>query len=362
MSAHARIAPSALALTVPCPGSLKLQESYPSQETDHTREGTAAHHVALHWQQGEALPVGHVCPNGVTVDADMRAGAAMWARTVGPGGYVEQAVRIPRVHAECWGTPDFFRHDAGAELLTVAEYKYGYRYVDVWRNPQLLAYAAGIIDGLELSDIGLTVLFIVVQPRSYHRAGPVRTWKVPAVSLRPHINRINHAAHVAVGGEPYTATGDHCIDCRARHVCERLKAVTASLIDYAGSPDTVQLPPDALSRELALVQTAIERLEARESGLAEQAFALLRAGQRLPLHRAEQTTGRLGWTIPPAEVAALGDVLDVQLRKPLDVLTPTQAKALIPEPLVDANARRKPGTLKLVRDDLTESERIFSNE
>lgn len=401
-----RIRPSGLALTVACNASLQLQESVaPLPPTDEEAEGTAAHWVARRYLAGYGpeLPVGakfHNEGRDWTVDADMHAGAILYHNALGgchTDLHVEEYVECKRVHyTECAGTPDAFRfyHDARTayaacpdglpvdrflagriKLLRVGDYKYGHRYVEVFENFQLGAgYASGILDKLGLHDIDedLYVELILVQPRSFRREGPVRVWRLPAIELRHNVNDAHEAADVALMplGEPFAPkakTGKHCLDCRARHVCMALQTQTMSLVDYAHTAERVELPPMALGQELAIVEDAITRLEARQSGLAAQAEAMIRAGGAVPFYGMAPGKSILQYLddVNTDELVGFGDLINVNLRRKQErkdlVVTPTQAIQLgVDEEAMKAYAHRPPGKLKLARINSVTVRKVFN--
>lgn len=393
-----RARPSALALTIACNASLPLQELVePLPPTDEEAEGTAAHFVARRYLAGfgRELPVGAKFTSDGrewTVDDDMYAGAMLYARTVGihPDNHIEEWVAVTRVHeSECAGTPDAWRffndaRDAYPEcppgiplekfnagkikLLRVPDYKFGHRYVEVFENPQLSAYATGVLDKLEIhDDSDLYVELMLVQPRSYHTDGPVRIWRVQAQQLRGLLNIMHHAVGVALGPHALATTGRHCLDCRARHECEALRKNTLRLVDYAHSAERTQLPPDALGQELLIVQDAIKQLEAREAGLAGQAEVLIRMGKAIPHYSLKPGRSNLTYfeNCNADELVSLGELCGIDIRKKLErkdlVVTPTQAIQLGIAPEVMANyASRPPGKQKLTRDNTTAVRKVFA--
>lgn len=377
MSAHALIAPSSLALTVACNASAQLQATVPAPpETDEEAEGTAAHLVAMQAAAGNVMPMGAQFTSGGrtwTVDVEMFNGARAYARALGgPHGYLrlEDPVKIPAIHPEhCWGTPDAWRlfatfnewaQERGPEVaapfinrgikqvVRVGDYKYGHRYVEVFENFQLVAYAMGILDRLEISDNDTLFELILVQPRSYHREGSVRVWLVPAFHVRALVNIAMGAAHEALKPDPVARTGRHCIDCTARHRCVTLKHSAANVVDYAATAELEPLDVDAMGSELRILDDAHKRLEARRTGLAAMVEATLRAGQRVPHYELTPGQSRLTWLpgVTPEQIAELGDMLNVTLRKPLAVMTPRQAiDSGIAEGIISQYADRPPAPL-----------------
>lgn len=414
MSAHAPIAPSALALTVACPASVRLQASVtPLPPTDETLEGTAAHWVALQYAAGNGAnwPVGlkfTLEGREWTVDIDMVVGATMYANACG-GPHnslrLEETVRCSEIHpTQCWGTPDAWRYfpdarealnatyngvqwvvpseipraefDAGRiKLVRDVDYKYGHRYVEVYGCYQLIAYISGVLERLQLSenDPNLWLEMILVQPRCYHKEGPVRRWVIHVSELRAWINHAASAAQEALGegpqllnGLPRARTHDGCIDCSARHACATLQRASGAYIEFSGAAELVNLPPDALGQELALVQDAIKRLEARETGLKAHAEALIKAGARVALYSVQPGESRLVYKndADTDELIGMGDVFGINLRKTLTkkdlVVTPTQAIQLGVDPnVMKSYAHRPPAALKLTRDSSITVSKVF---
>lgn len=402
INVHAPIAPSSLDLTVKCPGSVQLQAAIlPQPETEEEAEGIAAHYVALVYARGggKFLPVGTKFKAGLkprewTVDLDMVVGATYYANAL--GGFhtdlrTEDSVAVKRVHPEhCYGTPDGWRFFPDArrawamcppemspevfaagqiKLLRVGDYKYGHRYVEVFGNFQMTAYAAGVMERLNLEDLdpNLWIEMFIAQPRSYHRDGPVRYWRVQASMLRAFINQASNAAHEALSDNPRTMTNDSCIDCRARHACKTLQYATSAFLDFANSAELVEMPHEAIGTELALIQDAIKRLEARETGLAAQAESLLRQGKPVSFFHMSPGQSRLTYKedVNVDEVVGLGELINVDLRRPLarkDLLvTPTEAMKLgVDEAVMKLYAFRPPAALKLTRDNSITARKAFS--
>lgn len=330
--------------------------------TPESLEGDAAHWLSGEHVNGREHPPGTMTPQGVPADADMAAGARLWADTVGLYGMVEIPVPIVRVHpTECAGTPDWWRYDPIERILRVWDYKYGHLFVEVFENWQLMAYAGGLLDLLGLRDEETTLELGIVQPRSYHPEGPVRRWRIRATELRGHINRAEAAAHEALSPHPTARTGTHCEFCPGRADCRTLQNAAASVADFLGTMERVNMPAPALAAELTILDSAAALLEARRTGLQQQAAAMIRRGERVPGFALEAQPGRMKWKCTAEEAAQLGDLMGVQLRKPLEVITPTQAIAAGLDAAVISGeyAERPKGTPKLVTDSTTQARKVF---
>lgn len=371
MSGHSVIAPSSLHRIRVCPASVSMQKPYahlPWGDPEASEEGTCAHWVlATLLVTGVMVPVGAVDPAGTPVTDEMIEGAEMALEAVDTllAKYgatradliVEQPVQIPRVHPECWGTPDI-RFRAPGKVLVVLDYKFGYRYVTEFENDQLMAYAVGDLTGEQ--DQEWRVVMGIIQPRAYGSSA-VRTWEANASSLRGHINVLATAAVEALGPEPRArATPDGCRDCRARHACPTLQQAAQWAMDYASRPQPVDLSPAALSTELRFAERQLGLLEARVEGMKAQALYLARTGQALPHHTTGTGRGRKVWAIPDDQVIALGKAMNVDLAKAPAAVTPSQAvRAGLNPALLSGLSRDMSGEVRLVPFDNSTTRKIF---
>jgi hypothetical protein len=363
---HAVIAPSSLHITVPCPGWIKNASLLPPQEeTEETREGDAAHWVALQMVSGVTLvPVGSIAPNGVAITEEMVDGALMWVEALeGYPARLETRINIERIHpTQCWGTPDAWQWCPETKILRIADYKFGHKYVEVWNNYQLLAYAAGVMDFLGLSDLDVILELTIVQPRCYHKDGPVRTWTAAASKIRARINDAADSAAEALGPNPQTHSGPHCLHCPARATCTTFQETVNNILDFSGYADPLLKTPGETGRELRLINVAIERLKARQTGLEAQAEAMLREGKSVPFFKLDSSPGNLAWTAPLDEIEMLAQLGGKSVLKPPALVTPTQARdrKLLTHAIIEAYSKRPNGAMKITADNTSRLQRIFS--
>lgn len=369
MTAHSVLAPSSAHRWVVCPGSVKLEQAYPeTEEGEAAAEGTAAHHVGAEELLGREAPAGSLAPNGIIITEEMAEGAAFWVEdvmhTVGSSHsmqelMVEQRVTMPRIHAECFGTPDTWFYDQRNGHLFIWDFKFGHGVVDAFENWQLIAYACGVLDLLGIdgrNDQHLWVHLRVVQPRAHHREGRVREWKVLASDLRGYFNRLNAAAHEALGATPHTQSGPHCLHCSAAHACPTLQRATWSAADYIGGSAPEELSADAAAYEQNLLEHLEQLIKARKQGREADLTARLKRGEQVQDFTLEPTYGRTAWKPGDEQVVILlGDMSGVDLRKPQAAITPKQAIALLTRNKVDSSViseySHTPRTgVKLARD------------
>lgn len=386
---HAPLAPSSAHIWAPesgCRGSVALQQQYPDPEdSDEAREGTAAHWYVSELLNGRDVLPGAVAPNGVPINAEMVDCAQALLVDVRdtfrtwPGAelYVEQRFFMPRVHPENWGTPDVVLIDRASRAFHVWDYKYGHRFVDACGNWQLIDYALGVAEFLGLDpDVaydhpqsfrGWRISLTVAQPRNYSQIGPMREWYISGEGLRDRLAGMRSAAYEAMApGAPYT-TGEHCRDCSGRHVCPALQRAAALAMDVSLQAQPVNLPPHAVGLELRYIDDAIARLEARRTGLEAQALGMIRGGTLVPFYSTEYASGREKFTVPVAEVFALGDMLGAEFRKEPEAITPNQARTALKKLGIDGEvissyAEKPRGALRLVRVNDDAAKLAFQQE
>jgi hypothetical protein len=354
-----------------------MNARYPELEQGaEAMEGTAAHWVFEEMLFNRPIAEGMVAPNGVSVTEEMLEGGEVYAAAVSEAYqslasvshyFIERRVMIPRVHENNWGTPDtwIFGHNptSGRAKLVVLDYKFGHEFVEVFENWQLVDYTCGLLDELGIDGIAdqLTdVEFVVVQPRSYHRDGPVRTWRTTASNLRGHFNKLRGAAEAAHMPKPIATPSAACKHCPGRHACEALQRSAYEAADMAFHSAPHEMSPEAAGLELRMLLRAQARLAARISGHSEQIEHVLRTGGRNPYFQLEQTLGRLGWARPVQEILELGKLCGADLSKP-QAITPTQAKKLIDPALVDLYSERGNAGLKLEPANNSQARKVFGN-
>ncbi len=373
MSSHSIVAPSSAARRIQCPQSVTWEAALPEEDSEDAREGEAVHWAGAEQLSGRLVDVGQIAPNGVILTTEMVEAADLYSDDVTKAlapfglkprdGQIEQRLPIPGIHAQSFGTPDFFilvSQGPGRPMrLLLWDFKFGHRYVEVFQNPQLVDYAVGACREVHDTHPGVDITFTIVQPRSYSAAGPVRRWETTLADLRPLANQSAMAAEEALGPTPRARTGPECRDCKARGVCPQLAREAFACMDEAGRSLPLDMPPEAMALEHALAERAIERLQARLSGLGASIERTLRAGQRVPGYRLSPTAGREQWTVPAAQVIETARALGVSVAKAPEPVTPNQArKAGLDPSLVAAWSTRTSG-VQLERDDPAALVKIF---
>lgn len=350
MSDHAPLAPSSAARWVQCAGSVEMSARYPQDENDPKAvEGTLAHDVVAAALLGQPVPAG--ATEEMLEGADMMSDATRGKTPL----LVESRVECPKIHPDNWGTPDAWSIDRAQRIVYVWDYKFGHRHVEVFENWQLINYAAGIlmVAGLTGDDLAqYNVVLTVVQPRSYHKDGPVRTWTLSVADLHGYALRLKTAAERAMTPDAECTTGAECRDCPARHACTTLQSAAYNAVQMSGESVPFDLPPETLGRELTKMREAAALLDARVSGLENEVLGNIKRGMSIPGWMTEQGAGREKWARPVEEIVALGQMMGIDIAMP-GAVTPKQAiKAGIPAVVVAQYTETPVGEIKLVPSNL----------
>jgi hypothetical protein len=343
-----------------CPGSVRLQQSYPQADTEHAREGTAAHWHKQEYQQGVYYAAGQTAPNGVTITDEMIAGSELahdYIDSIRRNRntaelHTEKTVMASIIHALCGGTPDDVI--VAPFELHIFDYKFGFRPVDPFENWQLLA--AAVAYGFKAET---QVHMHIIQPRAFSRDGVIRTWSVAGSQVTPYIQKLRDGAAAAMAPEATLVPSAECNHCLARHACPALQATTASIMDVTTMAVPFNLTDAQMGTELKYLDAAADRLKSRISGLQAEIESRLYAGRAVPHWSLEPTVPRIEWTVPNEQVIAMGLLAQVDLRKPGEVVTPTQAKKILDPVLVDAISARPKGTMKLTPVNSDFARKVF---
>lgn len=353
---------------------------YPEREdSPAAMEGTAAHWAAEQMldagTRGLNPPdlLGKTASNGVVIDQTMLDAAALYADDFraacikhgvfgGDGLGIEAGLSMPQIHPQNGGTCDAFLFDRRQRKITVWDFKYGFRPVEAFENWQGLDYLAGIVHKLGLTGVDdphYMAEIRIVQPRAFGRA-PVQSWEFRLSDARPYFNDLAQGAAECFQENPPARVGRHCQHCSGRHACGALRLAASDAVAYSQGADFRERSPDAVAVELHWLDQAARVIEARRTGLAEQAEHAIRGGTPIPGYTLAPGRGSTEWTIPPEQVIRLGQSLGVDLdkKKPL---TPTQAKAAgLSEDVINQFSERREGALRLTPDPKNQAKKVFS--
>lgn len=366
--------PSGFPRLMACAGSHELAQHYPEPDEDEDEgdgdaaaDGTAAHWCGELLLTGKELPaIGSKAPNGRTIDKEMIAGARLYneyVRDIVPPTAkinVEHKVDCSIVHRRCWGQIDadaVFRNEAH-----VFDYKHGFNFVSEYMNWQLLGYAAGLLDmgtAIPAVDESISVTLHIIQPRAYGRGPACRAWKIPSgVLLERAIQIRNRLADIERGGMA-CSTGEQCHYCPARRGCEALSVAAQHAAQVTRGSAPLDMTDAQAGVELAILRQMSKAMDYRIKGLEAQVEHALGAGAVIPHFTMRRTEGREAWRQSDEQVISFGKLMGVNLAKPIEAITPTQARKLVPDPSLIDSLAGKPIVTKLAEVDHVSIARVF---
>jgi hypothetical protein len=287
-----------------------MQERQPPQEeTEESREGTAAHWLLEQTLLKLPVAADAIAPNGVPINDEMREAIADVVtdivHTLGTcksGDYfqVEQRVSAANtIHPDNWGTPDVFFVQHSGKTLHLWDFKYGHRYVDEYMNWQMIDYAACIIETENITDWqDWTFTFTIAQPRCYNGdglGGTLREWFTDGRTLAPLFDQLRVAAADASAPGALCKTGDYCLDCLAAFDCPALQRAGGAVMQFARGQQSLGMDPASVGLELKMLDDAEGILKARKNALTVKAQALMNERQSVPYHQITWSQPRTVW-------------------------------------------------------------------
>lgn len=302
MGEHARLSPSGSTIWMNCPGQPQLAAGMERRGSVHAERGTAAHTV-LEWclkhnreasyYAGRSVYVPGRKEGALTLDEDDLAAvqtAVDWIRDeIAPGDEVATEERL-RYSDDLWGTTDVRRYRPSSRELLIVDYKHGSGVaVDAIGNPQGMIYA--LMAAKNLGNRGVSaVRFVIIQPRCFHPAGPIREFTVDGIDMLDWEDRIVAAVEatqryasradvllpVTAGGEDPLRPGSHCRWCPAAGTCPAIKREAEVEVQRTFAQATYD--PDELAATLA----KLDRIEAWAKAVREFAYSEAERGARIP--------------------------------------------------------------------------------
>ena len=365
-----RIYPSNAHIWVKCAGHTALAARTPRiepQDDTERLEGILAHGVAE-----------DIAATGVTKRADvtdeMLDGGVLWRDVLQSWG-CEFAQEVAYETVEWLGNDVPARTDAEGydplhNVLHVADYKFGHRYIEAFENWQLMCYAMAYL-GRHVKSFTqeqldtMTVTLHVVQPR----AGGHRQWGLPLKTLREtYAKTLSEAAGNirllesnpdGMGLKTYTV-GEHCYKCAGAINCAALRTATSQALDFGGRAIELELTPEQAALELFLIDNAETHIKNRRDALEQLVEHSLHNGTLLPHWELKRGRGSVKWMQDKEqEVIALGDLYGAEITA-TKLKTPTQCKKLLPAYVIDSFTEQTQGALKVSKKNADDGAKLFN--
>lgn len=235
--AHSPLGASSAERWMACPASVSLSAGHQDEESDHAALGTAAHTLAAYcltkgaepWRaigcaiKGDTIHATPMDGFGHLVDKEMADAVSEYVSFIDEkfpdrnqgNSWVERKFHCPSIHKYFYGTSDFTA--IVGRKATVVDYKHGAGIVvDAVENPQLMYYAAGVLEDLNAWDSVDEIELVIVQPRAFHYDGPIRSWTISTAELVAWLeDKLVPAMDRALVSRD-TKSGEHCRFCPAR--------------------------------------------------------------------------------------------------------------------------------------------------
>lgn len=347
-----------------CALYVAMQAAYSAElesgDNEVREDGTACHWLVAELFHGRHYAIGDLSPNHRYLTQEMFDACDQYLAVIAEWPDVEHYVEILTdcsiIYPDMSGTPDCWGYRPGH--LRVMDLKYGFGFVEVFHNIQLIIYALALATLMNLPDTDRVEL-IIVQPRAWSVEGDVRRWFTTVGALRQMLGELQQAARAAMSPNPVATVGSWCIDCAGNLHCESFTRTAGHLIDYGHSPHAINPTPEQAAMELKFVNSALAMLEARKDALHAMVEHHQRQGGTTRYFRMAPTTGRESWK--PGQEAAVMEVarqfFNVSIAKPL---TPKQARLKLPSHVVNAFVDAPRSAMKLVPIGPFDAEKAFS--
>ncbi|MDD5363388.1 MAG: DUF2800 domain-containing protein [Ignavibacteria bacterium] len=361
-----------------CPGSVAMSAAVPHRETPETFEGKQAHKIAALMidKYIHGLTPFRDDPAFVAVTDEMFEAADVYARNVrdvsrntriAGGEYfgIEKALPCPDINAGMTCITDAFIFNRAAGHLWIWEFKFGHTPVEVFENPQLICNLSAVssyfkIDGHE--DQKITVHAVIVQPRGFHHDGIIREWEFKLCDIRALVNIFKSNGETALNctNNKICNTGSYCKDCSAHYTCHAALYCGVSLFETLDVPIAETMSNESLGLFYELILRAKQQITCLESGISAEVKERLKSGANVPGFSLEQSYGHLSWSRPAEDIARLIDYFKINIRKELEILTPTQAKQKgVDENFINRFSKRESIGFKLVPINTKKARSIF---
>lgn len=337
-----------------CFGSSQMPVIVPSVDDDQTvrDEGNAAHYMAQMVFTGQATLeqlTGHRAYNGTVMDADMARHVKHYLESLDCGEMEvvtsfgndrwQVNARADHISWRCHPNDQY----ENPITLTVDDFKYGRRLVEPDMNWTLIAHAVGYCQTKNIMPD--EIVLRIHQPRRYHPDGPLREWRISYRELCDLYLQIDQRLSV---GDTTLRTGPACAKCQANATCPAFREASMNAIDAASVLFSDDMPAEALSAELDLLEHASSVINDRLKALKELTLHRLRQGDVIPMYAADTQYAHRKFKF---DAQALKVWTGIDATEP-KLITPAEYERRgVPEGLLKLLTERPVTGIKLIRVD-----------
>lgn len=340
-----------------CIGSRNMPAALPvDHDKDARDEGNAAHWLAKYiFDNGDGeVGSGMKAPNGYTITDDMIEHVRGYVSALDCGGMEIECTS----HGETWEVRSRADHiKYNGQVLTIDDFKYGWRLVEVERNWTLIAYAIGwcIIN----ATIPREIVLRIHQPRPYHPEGTLREWRITYDELMGFYHQINDRLSNPTDD---LMTSPQCAKCHALADCPAARRASMNAIDAAELAFSDTLSDAVLAHERETLRYALATIENRADALEELMTHRIKSGRVIEGYALKTRYANTKW-----KTGLTGKALSAMTGKDLmkdGIVTPAEAKRRgVPETVITSLTDRPIIGTKLERIDANaEAAKIFGKE
>ena len=339
---HAKLSASGSSRWLNCPGSVRLEQSYPDSTSTFAEEGTAAHALAEHCLNTGTYADDHVgdnCPDtGLMWTEEMAAYVQQYVdycRDLPGHMFVEERVDFSLWVPEGFGTSDCIVISECGTEITVVDLKYGKGVrVDADNNTQGMLYGLGTLSDLSFIYPDIERINLVIhQPRLDH----VSEWSLTTDELLEWAKWVSKQAKLCLSDDAPLVPGEkQCQWCKAKADCKALYNHTAKVIGAEFDDlDQVDEPQTLTPEQLALVLANKSLIESWLKAVSDRSLERMLSGEKIEGFKLVEGRSNRKWKDESEAsellAAELGD--DAFTKK---LLTPAQAEKKLGKPKAKA--------------------------
>lgn len=323
--AHAVFGASSSDRWLNCPGSIALSEKAPPEaESPYAAEGTYAHACLefLLRNRNDLQTAKEAARHRFTDEMVAHALDAVeyiqarHAELDNPDLLIETKIDASSfTMTGQFGTLDVALAEDFGRLI-VMDYKYGAGHAveltdeDGRVNSQLAYYALGIstlfghwFDSVEL---------VVIQPRAFHEAGPIRTHTMTIDELKAWHRVFRDGVMESSDPKAPLRSGRWCKWCPARVICPKLKdeGFRDAQVVFKDEVGVLAVPEPSLIKlpHLGTILDGVERLEIWVKAVKAHAYGVLERGGTIPGYKLVERRATRKWASEGTAAAAFCDV------------------------------------------------------